>query len=585
MPALDSTPKPLQTIYGWYASDQLLVNRRYQRKLVWTLREKQQLVSSILRGYPVPAVLLVERGGEYEIIDGLQRLHTLMSFIENAFPDEDGRYFKVDEFARAKIRRDQGAFQTLDGAEEEDASQASSYLDYLLSISIMRDASESDVNEVFSRINTFGHRLSDQERRQAGVQTDFANMVRTLATEVRQDVSPEVLTLDAMPQISIDLPKMKHGYQVQADSVFWVQQGILRADGLRDSMDEQCIADILACIVGGQMIERSKDELDRIYTPQDGECERITKALDLYGDTKLMDEFKYCLQELLTAVNFSRGSKNLAEIVGVRNAFPSVFAIIIVAFHEVLIGAGNRVASYEGIRKTFEGLYSRLNTSRSSTVPDERRQNVNTIKGLMSDFVESADRDVDYSNASVVDIDAILRRSSIEVARYEIKQGTHSLAPGRKINSKVFNDVIETICAIANCGPGSDGYVLIGVANKDSDAKRISELDKVDARHVGDRWVVGVSREAQREGVTLEQYVGTWKNRIRNSGMTEPLKSDVLSNIDFNDYYGLGVLVIKVPRQRRLSFVNKQLFVREMDETKAERDPMQIAEVASRFTS
>jgi hypothetical protein len=31
-------------------------------------------------------------------------------------------------------------------------------------------------------------------------------------------------------------------------------------------MDEQCIADILACIVGGQIITRSKDALDAIYS-------------------------------------------------------------------------------------------------------------------------------------------------------------------------------------------------------------------------------------------------------------------------------------------------------------------------------
>ncbi len=68
-----------------------------------------------------------------------------------------------------------------------------------------------------------------------------------------------------MPLISIDLPKMKHGYEVQADEVFWVNQGILRSTDLRDSLDEQYIADLAACIVGGQLIERLKDALDEIY--------------------------------------------------------------------------------------------------------------------------------------------------------------------------------------------------------------------------------------------------------------------------------------------------------------------------------
>ena len=94
MAELDSSPKSIQTLYGWYADTKLWVNRRYQRKLVWTLEEKQRLVESILKGYPVPAVLLAEReAGDYEVIDGLQRLYTLMSFIETSFGTLEGRAF------------------------------------------------------------------------------------------------------------------------------------------------------------------------------------------------------------------------------------------------------------------------------------------------------------------------------------------------------------------------------------------------------------------------------------------------------------------------------------------------------------
>ena len=87
------------------------MNRRYQRKLVWTLVEKQKLVESTLRKFPVPAILLAEREtGDYEVIDGLQRLHTLVSFIESAFPTLDKKYFDVSQFPTAKGRADEGIF-------------------------------------------------------------------------------------------------------------------------------------------------------------------------------------------------------------------------------------------------------------------------------------------------------------------------------------------------------------------------------------------------------------------------------------------------------------------------------------------
>lgn len=266
MAELDSQPKTIQSIYSWYADNKLYVNRRYQRKLVWTQDEKQKLVESILRKYPIPAILLAEReSGGYEIIDGLQRLHTLVSFIETAFPTLDDRYFDVSRFPTAQGRADDRAFAlTTSDSDLITSRDVSIFLDYSLAISVMRGSTEAEIDDVFARINTYGHRLSDQERRQAGVQDEFSNLVRQLACELRGDASSEVLGLAQMPSISVDLPMTRHGYDVVADQVFWVNQGILRSTDLRDSMDEQCLADIAASIIGGQVVDRSKDALDAV---------------------------------------------------------------------------------------------------------------------------------------------------------------------------------------------------------------------------------------------------------------------------------------------------------------------------------
>ncbi|NBH99692.1 hypothetical protein D7Y41_02310 [Anaerotruncus sp. 1XD22-93] len=43
-----------------YLEDVYWVNRRYQRKLVWTLEEKQKFIDTILHNYPVPIFLLAK---------------------------------------------------------------------------------------------------------------------------------------------------------------------------------------------------------------------------------------------------------------------------------------------------------------------------------------------------------------------------------------------------------------------------------------------------------------------------------------------------------------------------------------------
>lgn len=137
MAELDTSPKAIQSLYSWYSEDKLHVNRRYQRKLVWTQEEKQKLVESVLRRYPVPAILLAERDeGGYEIIDGLQRLHTIVSFIETTFPTLTGATFDVAQFPTAKSRLDEKLFEFQPSEATLTAREVSTYLDYPLAISV-----------------------------------------------------------------------------------------------------------------------------------------------------------------------------------------------------------------------------------------------------------------------------------------------------------------------------------------------------------------------------------------------------------------------------------------------------------------
>lgn len=67
----------IQSLYRSYRDGSLIVNRQYQRKLVWTVVEKQKLIDSILKDYPLPLFLLAEKPAiqqgqsvKLEVIDG-----------------------------------------------------------------------------------------------------------------------------------------------------------------------------------------------------------------------------------------------------------------------------------------------------------------------------------------------------------------------------------------------------------------------------------------------------------------------------------------------------------------------------------
>jgi Protein of unknown function DUF262 len=154
----------IQEAYRLYADNRLTVNRRYQRKLVWSEAEKRHLVDSVEKELPIPLFMLAKSKGDnecYEIIDGMQRLNAIFSFIEHQFLDELDRCFDVDQFARAKIVRDAGTFKEYPAsAKRLTAEQCAKFLEYQLAVTIDSEGNEERINEVFGRINSGGRQLS-----------------------------------------------------------------------------------------------------------------------------------------------------------------------------------------------------------------------------------------------------------------------------------------------------------------------------------------------------------------------------------------------------------------------------------------
>lgn len=65
--------------------------KNLQRKLVWSLDQKSELILSILKGIKIPPMALMQvdlntSESFYKVIDGKQRLNALFEFIDNRFP-------------------------------------------------------------------------------------------------------------------------------------------------------------------------------------------------------------------------------------------------------------------------------------------------------------------------------------------------------------------------------------------------------------------------------------------------------------------------------------------------------------------
>jgi len=586
----------VQALYRYYRDGSLLVNRQYQRKLVWTVAEKQRLIDSILHDYPLPLFLLAEKtaqGGKasLEVIDGMQRLNAIFSYIEHGFK-LDEKCFSIDEFARARQAADTGKFVPY-GSEVErlSAKECANMLDYQLAVTIFPGEQDDRITDVFGRINSGGKQLSDQERRQAGVLSPFAELVRALAAEIRGDVSRDTLLLSEMPEISIETGRNPHGYSLKAEDIFWCFQGILRTGDLRDSEDEQVLADLCASILHETPVEASGDYLNRLYTKGCEEFDEINSRLAVYGRERLTAEVKTVfsiIRNALESYDTARFAfRKLVYPKATSNAQKAPFFSLFMAVYDLIYREGLAPPPDGSFLGSLNDLAERIKVGQKHVKSGDRLDNIKITGGLIRSVFTAQDKSsLGHGPGLLFDFENSIRRSKTETTRYEFKQGLLRLDDKREMDLGVVENIVETICAIANVGPDASGYIYIGIADKTVDAKRIEVLDNVVAKSVvsaPDVLIVGVEREANVLGVTLDKYMRIVGDAVNGSKLSDPLKTQVLSSFDVIDYKGLTVIRIAVPKQKHVSFLGEDCFIRQGSATHRATAP-QVAAAIENFS-
>jgi hypothetical protein len=524
----------------------------------------------------------------YEVIDGMQRLNAIFSYIEHGFL-LDGRCFDINEFARARQASDRKEFTTFPpDVPRLPAQECADMLDYQLAVTIFPGEQTARITDVFGRINAGGRQLSDQERRQAGVLSPFAELVRTLAAEIRGDVSRETLLLSEMPEISIETSRNPHGYALKAEDIFWCYQGILRTGDLRESDDEQAIADICASILYGSPVEASGDFLNQLYASDTEEHQTVNRRLATFGKDRLAYEVKtvfFTIRSVIEAYDYSRFCfRSTVYPKPTSNAQKSPFFAVFMAFHELMFKEGMTPATDNRIMVALGDLANRIEIGQKHIRSADRQSNIKVTKGLIRDQFTAADvAALSHGPGMIFDFENSIRRSRTETARYEFKQGLLRLDTTRQQDPGMLRTILETICGIANTGPDADGFLYVGIADKPADAKRVETLDRITPVTFDHVDIVGIGREALKMGITVDKYLGIIANHITTADLSEPLKTNVLTSLDVIVYKDLEIVRIRVPRQSQPAFLDQECYLRVGSSTIKATGP-QIAAVSKLFS-
>ncbi len=174
----DAYPMSIGEIQSMYEREEIILRPQYQRYFRWTSEQKSKLIESILIGLPLPSFFMAQNeGGKWEVVDGMQRLSTILDFT-NSLKEEYRGNQNYKPFNQ--LEEDLFYLPNFGGKKWEDLTPRIQ-LDFKRSkiqlFILLRETSADAQFELFQRLNSGGSQISGQELRNAILASDNPNML------------------------------------------------------------------------------------------------------------------------------------------------------------------------------------------------------------------------------------------------------------------------------------------------------------------------------------------------------------------------------------------------------------------------
>ncbi|EKN3595742.1 DUF262 domain-containing protein [Yersinia enterocolitica] len=549
------TPQLVQRVFELYLENKLVVNRRYQRKLVWTIEEKEKFIDSLANGYPIPMILTSKQEGSgddigvFEILDGLQRLNAITSFLECDF-SLNGAYFDLETTSLTKSLKDKGILNQK--APILEAKVCSSILNYQIPFLTTHINTPAFIDETFRRINTGGRRLSMQDVRQAGSLGIVPETINKISNYVRKDSSrTDIVTLRNMKNISIGDDRLNYGINIK--DIFWVKGDIIRKEDIRESRDEELITHLLSYVSVPKECHTTSDYLNKVYDSTTKEHQNLASTLEKYKEDFIIKSFNYIFDELNKVFKDDRGNFSDTIYSNQKQKSSRCFQIIFLSMYELIINESMEVSNYKDLHSSLKGIYDKHYKSIMGNGRkwhnDERTSLIEATKGIISKhFIKSKVNTFEPGNW-IRNIENIINESKTEQQSYDFKMGLITLANSKKeFNFALVDKILKTLTAMTN-SIGGECTVIVGVAESESDAKDHEEKFKRSYIKYSSKFIVGIDSEAEYLHGGVDQYLKQLKDYIGKSSLiSEEFKRKILNRLSNFTYKEKEILIFRAER-------------------------------------
>ncbi len=235
MKNFDSRTYSISDFLEWDSNGLLNLSPEFQRRSVWSEKAKSYLIDTIVRGKPIPKILITQELKQSRnvrvVVDGQQRLRSILEFVEGSF-----------KISRAHNREFAGnRYDSLPDDIQRD------FLKYELAIDVLFDMDYADILDVFARINTYSIKLNNQEILNAKYLGFFKQTAYSL------------------------------GYRYVD---YWIQGGILTKSQVNRMSEATLASDLLVALVSSVQNPRAVETYYRRFEDEPGDLEEAEQQFD-----------------------------------------------------------------------------------------------------------------------------------------------------------------------------------------------------------------------------------------------------------------------------------------------------------------
>ncbi|RIV21507.1 DUF262 domain-containing protein [Fibrisoma montanum] len=249
---IQTTHKNVAEFKNAFENGELDMKPPFQRNPVWTLKQKSYLIDTILNDFPIPEIYMQELVDENGIkksivVDGQQRITACLEFLTNQF---------------ALDPKDSPAFANLT-FDDLTVEQKKKIYSYRFLVRLLPAIGDSELREIFRRLNINNVALNPQELRQATYWGPFIETMNELA-----------------------------------DLGIWQKLDVFSSNDIKRMLDVEFVSELAIAILHG--LQNKKIALDKyyaLYETEFAERNKIKETFDLvlrelvniipdFGDTR-----------------------------------------------------------------------------------------------------------------------------------------------------------------------------------------------------------------------------------------------------------------------------------------------------------